>query len=482
MAVQDYTTYTEVDPSSDFTVTTDRIDVDSCLSRSTLQAYIYKDFGEAYFKGDEDFKCNLTITNAHGGTTAQQYSLMYIAGFTNNVDTIYDERSNNKLAVNAYQNEVGSWSILAREYNSGVQGGNDQATGLTNGATYYLTVFKDADVGSYGTVYVYIYSDANRTTLVDTLTATLSERHDFRYFYVASTFNDNGWATQNWYGVISNHDIILPEEERPATTTTKIIRSKKYTHKPPRGVVLNKTHSLSRGLIGCWLFNEGSGTQLTDYSGSNNHGTLTSMDPSTDWVAGLKGTALDFDGSNDYVLMNDPVKFSDPNVLTVITSVYTAEEPDKRVTIIGHNNESSVFQFELYLAGGNNCHVDVIIPGFYVVTTDIFDWPDPGEWRQFAYSRSGSGAGTHKVWMEGELMSLDVDNANSFSQATNATEFGRRASASQLWTGQIGYIYIYDRVLEDEEIKALYLNPYQIFTRSVVTLKNRYPKTSMVIS
>ncbi len=42
-------------------------------------------------------------------------------------------------------------------------------------------------------------------------------------------------------------------------------------------------------------------TRVTDFSGYGNHGTLTNMDPGTDWVASGNGVALDFDGSNDYV-------------------------------------------------------------------------------------------------------------------------------------------------------------------------------------
>ena len=54
------------------------------------------------------------------------------------------------------------------------------------------------------------------------------------------------------------------------------------------------------GPISHWKFDEGSGTTAYDSTGNNNNGTLTNMD-NTDWVAGKYGTALDFDGNNDYV-------------------------------------------------------------------------------------------------------------------------------------------------------------------------------------
>jgi len=47
-----------------------------------------------------------------------------------------------------------------------------------------------------------------------------------------------------------------------------------------------------------WTFDEGSGTILHDYSGNNNNGTLVN---GPTWVAGISGTAVNFDGINDYV-------------------------------------------------------------------------------------------------------------------------------------------------------------------------------------
>lgn len=55
-------------------------------------------------------------------------------------------------------------------------------------------------------------------------------------------------------------------------------------------------------IIGRWCPSLGAtGTRLLDRSGRNQNGTLTNMDPATDWVASGSGLALDFDGSNDGV-------------------------------------------------------------------------------------------------------------------------------------------------------------------------------------
>ncbi|TWU22464.1 hypothetical protein Pla52o_35200 [Novipirellula galeiformis] len=70
---------------------------------------------------------------------------------------------------------------------------------------------------------------------------------------------------------------------------------------------VNRSHSLNRGLVAWWMAVPGRVGWKTakwwDLCGKH-HGTLTNMDPATDWVAG--GTrggwgGLDFDGSNDKV-------------------------------------------------------------------------------------------------------------------------------------------------------------------------------------
>jgi len=61
--------------------------------------------------------------------------------------------------------------------------------------------------------------------------------------------------------------------------------------------------SLTRNIIGCWSPSLGaSGYLLRDVSGLNNHGTLTNMDPGTDWVASTAGIALNGDAVNNMVV------------------------------------------------------------------------------------------------------------------------------------------------------------------------------------
>ena len=62
---------------------------------------------------------------------------------------------------------------------------------------------------------------------------------------------------------------------------------------------------ITTGLVGYWTFDEGSGTTAVDSSGNGNTGTLNGSMTGNDWVPGKYGSSLDFDGSDDYINVDD---------------------------------------------------------------------------------------------------------------------------------------------------------------------------------
>lgn len=196
MATEDLTTYTEVDPGSDYTVTSTTIDV-SGLKRN-IDAYVYKDFGAAYFDGDFIHYYEM---NAHGATNG----IWYNWGLANIVDDFngIDSSSGDLLAVNIYS--IYPSTVQLRECDAGTIY-FDSGT-INNDTLYYFTVERDESVGTYGTLYCRIYSDEAKTTLVDTLTVALhSSKKDYQYFYAANSHNSG--TTENFAsGSSQNYDL-----------------------------------------------------------------------------------------------------------------------------------------------------------------------------------------------------------------------------------------------------------------------------------
>src|SRR4051794_33674101 len=66
--------------------------------------------------------------------------------------------------------------------------------------------------------------------------------------------------------------------------------------------LLENRSTPAANLIAAYAFNEGSGSTLTDLSGTGNTGTLSNAAWST---AGKFGSALSFNGTNAWVTVND---------------------------------------------------------------------------------------------------------------------------------------------------------------------------------
>jgi len=69
------------------------------------------------------------------------------------------------------------------------------------------------------------------------------------------------------------------------------------------GLVLDRAHPLSRGLVGWWPMNESAGTRVNDISGNENHGSIggVSQGPTSGWTGGPLGSAMRFDATDDLV-------------------------------------------------------------------------------------------------------------------------------------------------------------------------------------
>ncbi|HLD81232.1 MAG TPA: LamG-like jellyroll fold domain-containing protein [archaeon] len=80
--------------------------------------------------------------------------------------------------------------------------------------------------------------------------------------------------------------------------------------------------ALCCGTLGAhWSLDEAAGTTAADSSGNGNDGTLTFMDPATDWVVGQERGALDFDGADDYVAVGDDDSLDATTGLTLVAWV-----------------------------------------------------------------------------------------------------------------------------------------------------------------
>lgn len=100
---------------------------------------------------------------------------------------------------------------------------------------------------------------------------------------------------------------------------------KAFYMKPPmhgRGINRQAGSSLDLGLVELWPHWDGKrSSRLTGMSLSRSHGTLTDMDPATDWALSPSGYALDYDGINDIVFAPMSAVSGYPFTLMILASV-----------------------------------------------------------------------------------------------------------------------------------------------------------------
>ena len=181
MALEDFTGYSEVDPNSRISKTATRVTWASLDRNET--AYTYKDKTTDYFDGDFTHLLTVNATACADGAIIAFWAL---TNDLNDLRTI-DNANGSWLSITMFGTGGGVW-ITLDECDSGSV--FEDSYVASKNTPYYLKVVRDESVGTYGTLYCYIYSDPARTTLVDTLTLTLhTSKKDFRYIHAVNTFN-----------------------------------------------------------------------------------------------------------------------------------------------------------------------------------------------------------------------------------------------------------------------------------------------------
>ncbi|MFQ5641449.1 MAG: LamG-like jellyroll fold domain-containing protein [bacterium] len=205
------------------------------------------------------------------------------------------------------------------------------------------------------------------------------------------------------------------------------------------------------------------GTQLFDMSGNGNHGTLTNMDPATDWSVNQFGIYLDFDGVDDMVsFASKPA-----DQITIVGMVKSDADGDSKYPRIvempgyllignrdsGAGNDNSL-EF-VSLRSGNN--------GDWYSPVDSFPH---GSTISFAVNYDSSlTANNPTLWIDGISQAVTETVTPSGSQQSNAGTgyLGNRAAANRSFDGRMHNIMYYKRILSGDEIQQLYLDPLAPF-------------------
>ena len=186
--------FTSVDENSDFTIDQFKIDVSSM--RRDAVSYNYYDYGADYFGNFEiQFEAEVTATG--------DYANFNMIGVVNQPGTRKDHLDNNNgMSCQVYGG--GGDNLFDILINCDITDNSDsyQGGGAVFPQMYYFT-FKRVST----TLYLYIYSDSDRTVLVDTLSCTCSAT-TLRYLQVAYSRENTSSGANEASGYVQNVKII----------------------------------------------------------------------------------------------------------------------------------------------------------------------------------------------------------------------------------------------------------------------------------
>lgn len=203
------------------------------------------------------------------------------------------------------------------------------------------------------------------------------------------------------------------------------------------GILFSTPNNL--GLVGYWAFNDGAGTSATDSSGSGNTGTLTTMDD-TDWVAGKRGKALDFDGSSDYVSIA-----SDLGASTNISVSFWIKPSSGSQQNGILSSATNLTAPRVYIELNTDYTID-FYRGAYT-TSDVTI--SSSEWTHVMITNDGSNT---NYYINGVY---DKTIAQTVTKDTQSAFYLGRGFAGY-FNGQLDDVRIYNRVLSAGEISTLY--------------------------
>ena len=223
------------------------------------------------------------------------------------------------------------------------------------------------------------------------------------------------------------------------------------------------------GLVGEWKFEEGSGTTANDTSGNSNKGTLVN---SPAWITGKVGKALQFDGTNKYVSVNNASSLNIRNTITlealVKTDVITQDGgPTRRVI------DKGVY----LLAASDKSYIKIYIGGVGKSVEKEWTAIDIGKWHHIVgtYDSAG-GTNNLKLYQDGILVAQTTATGN-IDTNTAILNIGRQGITTGRFDGMIDEVRVYNRALSSSEVSSRYtkfLLNYGVFGVAAINLDNAH--------
>jgi len=220
-----------------------------------------------------------------------------------------------------------------------------------------------------------------------------------------------------------------------------------------------------QGRVACWKLDEGTGENTVD-SAEDHDGNLMN---GPQWVIERSGSALSFDGENDYVLMPFSEDFDFDNrdfslVVLVKTEDVYSQTQDTRILNYG----GSTFNQYMLLCQNDGRVCFYIDAGGGPANVYTNKAVDDGKWHLIVAVRDNT-ENCLRIYLDGEIQNTAIGGAGNLRNKENSRRFaiGRRQKGGigqthSYFEGVMDEIAVYNRTLSDPEAHTLYLTFYPL--------------------
>ncbi len=203
--------------------------------------------------------------------------------------------------------------------------------------------------------------------------------------------------------------------------------------------------------IAYWMFDETEGSVASDSSANDFDGTLIGMDDS-DWVLGNSGNALDFDGLDDHVVVDNIFAEIAGRDLTISAWVKAPAVNTAHQFMVSINISNGDGNRLLLGTQANSDTLSMFESGWRDTGTTIVD----GTWHHIAYVLNDS-SNTITIYVGGsDVLSFASTASIAASDVFSlGQEYDAPMATGDFYSGQLDDVRIYDRALSEAEIAIL---------------------------
>lgn len=260
--------------------------------------------------------------------------------------------------------------------------------------------------------------------------------------------------------------------------------------KPTAGSSVDYGQAISEGIIGCWLLNENTGTSTDDASTTSANGTLVGTG-SPAWTTGnFSGSAIDVNGTSGYVTMGDVNAIDGLEAFSIIAWVkLDVNTVSKSGTIIGKGNAGYGESAQLFL------QLQTWSDGIERIGLTACETPNTywygdtgwqakntwaGKWSQIGVTYDGNDV---IFYSNGSPLGSAKSRTGPLQSTNDSLKIGSTLATlnenSDVFSGLIDNVIVWDRALSSSDISSLYTSPFQMFAESTTRKRPRIININM---